>query len=681
MKKYNLSVLWICLTAILFSSCGKELNYEDSPSIKLAQLAQDSMILANPQEARKLIDEARVKAQDSAEYYYSEAVRSSLLMTLLKSDSALDCINRVKEYCAPLPHLSRFHYDMLILVENNRGNVLQYAYKADSAIIAYKKAIEYCQKGGFLRKLPRIYCNLGSMYGVLNDFPKQAYYYRRGVFLGDSLNIPAKDKFTGYYSLGGSYLFMNNFEQAKEYFDKAYKSLDIVPLYYQFLLLNNYVNLYYYHKDYARSWEYLMKIFPLVEPHQDEMPFEYAMLRTNYADLSIKLGTNIDQAKIYLDDTKRFFEENKNPANVYYVETLQLALALKKNDMQTAQKLVNRFEKEHISDIQINYLQNRNEALIDYYQKIHDYNKAFSLLQDNIQIDDSFKNETQKNYIADLSMRYMNDTTHLKHRVIISKQENKIEKLRLEMIFGAVIAIGLIVYFIEHLKRIKKDREHLFEQHLNEISKLKMQTIREKISPHLTFNILNREINCHPESATEYQRLTQLTKLLRKGLELSNRLAIPLSEELDFVSNYVSLLQETGNKFMFRLHKEGDICAEEAKVPSMIIQIPVENAIKHGFTETGKENIIDVFLKDVQTGIKITITNNGQKYAPFATADSRNNTGTGLKVIYQSIALMNSRNKEQITFNIGEVKEGTMVSIYVPYRFVYDWETSGHNLK
>lgn len=135
------------------------------------------------------------------------------------------------------------------------------------------------------------------------------------------------------------------------------------------------------------------------------------------------------------------------------------------------------------------------------------------------------------------------------------------------------------------------------------------------------------------------------------------------------------MLQGTGNPFTFRLREEGEIRAEDIKVPSMIIQIPVENAIKHGFQGIEGEGVIDLLLKDVQTGIEITIRNNGRKYTPFTTTNHPNSTGTGLKVIFQSITLMNTRNKEQITFNIreGEEEAGTVVAIYIPYRYSYDW--------
>lgn len=675
MTKHIHLLFCICLLAATAIGCSREKNYETSPSVMITQRVSDSIVISDTKLAEKMLNEARDKAQDSTEYYYAETIRSSLHLMTFKLDSSLYYIKRVENYCARLPRLSSIHYRMLIFTENNRANIYNITSKPDSAIIAIQKSIEYCHLGRLLNRFTMVYINLGDMYGAMNDFPMQAYCYRRGLFTCDSLNLSDEKKYPHYFALGYSYMQMRNFKQSEEYLDKAYRQFHKMPLLHQFTLLNDYVNLHYYQKDYLRSWEYLMKTFELVGDRNDEMPFECALMKGNYADLSIKLGKDLKKAKAYLEETKQFFENAENAAAVYYMETLQLSLALKEGDMQTAKRLAQHFEENKASNIPANYLQGRNEALIEYYQRVSEFRKAFALLQANTQIDDSLRNNAHKNYVADLNMRYMNDTTHLKNRVTISNQQNKIKVLRLEMILAVGIVIGLAAWFIDYRRKIKKNRQRLFERHLDEISKLKMQNIREKISPHFTFNVLNREINLHPTSTTEHQRLMQLTKLLRKGLDLSNRLAIPLSEELDFVSTYVSLLQGTGNPFTFRLRQEGEIRTEDIKVPSMIIQIPVENAIKHGFQEIEGEAVIDLLLKDVQTGIEITIRNNGRKYTPFTTTNHPNSTGTGLKVIFQSITLMNTRNKEQITFNIrqGEEEEGTVVAIYIPYQYAYDW--------
>lgn len=107
---------------------------------------------------------------------------------------------------------------------------------------------------------------------------------------------------------------------------------------------------------------------------------------------------------------------------------------------------------------------------------------------------------------------------------MINNQKNEIKTLQLEVALGTVLILGLIVYFIEYKRRVRKNQQQEFKQHIYEISKLKMQNIREKISPHFLFNVLNNEINQHPESTSEHQRLIRLTRLLRKGLDMSNRL-------------------------------------------------------------------------------------------------------------------------------------------------------------
>lgn len=507
MTKHIPLLICICLMAAAVIGCSKEKNYETSPSVMITQRVSDSIVISDTKLAEKLLNEARDKAQDSTEYYFSETIRSSLHLMTLKLDSSLYYIKRVENYCARLPRLSSIHYCMLIFTENNRANIYNIYSKPDSAIIAIQKSIEYCHQGKLLNRFPRVYINLGDMYEAINDFPMQAYCYRRGLFICDSLNLSEEQKYPHYFSLGISYLQMRNFKQAEEYLNKAYRQFHKMPILHKFILLNDYVNLYYYQKEYARSWDYLMKTFELMGDRNDEMPFECALMKGNYVDLSIKLGKDLKKAKAYLEETKQFFENTENAAAVYYMETMKLPLALKEGDMLTAKRLAQRFEEDKTSNIPANYLQSRNEALIEYYQKTSEFRKAFALLQANAQIDDSLRNNAHKNYVADLNMRYMNDTTHLKNRVTISNQQNKIKVLRLEMILAVVIVIGLAAWFIDYRRKIKKNRQRLFEQHLDEISKLKMQNIREKISPHFTFNVLNREINLHPTSTAEHQRL------------------------------------------------------------------------------------------------------------------------------------------------------------------------------
>ena len=72
-------------------------------------------------------------------------------------------------------------------------------------------------------------------------------------------------------------------------------------------------------------------------------------------------------------------------------------------------------------------------------------------------------------------------------------------------------------------------------QHM--INTLRMENIRNRVSPHFIFNVLNREINSHSNGYSENMR--QLVKLMRRNLELTEHLCVTLDEELDFVHTYI----------------------------------------------------------------------------------------------------------------------------------------------
>ena len=92
--------------------------------------------------------------------------------------------------------------------------------------------------------------------------------------------------------------------------------------------------------------------------------------------------------------------------------------------------------------------------------------------------------------------------------------------------------------------------------------------------------MLNREVSERKENP-DNTNLMGLIKLMRRNLELTDSLAVTLADELDFVHTYVSLEQKSlGEEFRFEV-STGDVDLNVVRVPSMLLQIPVENAIKH----------------------------------------------------------------------------------------------------
>ena len=169
--------------------------------------------------------------------------------------------------------------------------------------------------------------------------------------------------------------------------------------------------------------------------------------------------------------------------------------------------------------------------------------------------------------------------------------------------------------------------------------------------------------------------MMSLVKLLRRSLEVSSQTTVNLAEELDFVTTYVSLECNTwGADFRFEINCPESIDTTTTQIPSMIIQIPVENAIKHGLRGTEGKKMLAIDIEDKENDTVITVRNNGTGYKPRLMSSG---TGKGLKVIYQTIELLNIKNKNKIRFSISADNpentgsEGTRVVISIPKSYNY----------
>ena len=192
------------------------------------------------------------------------------------------------------------------------------------------------------------------------------------------------------------------------------------------------------------------------------------------------------------------------------------------------------------------------------------------------------------------------------------------------------------------------------------------------MSPHFIFNVLNREMA--ERNVEEKQELSSLVKLMRCNLELAEQLCVTLAEELDFVKTYINLERRSlGPDFHSELKIEKDVQPEQIRIPSMMIQIPVENAVKHALREKEGERNLWVSVCRRGNGICIKITDNGGGYRP----DSRNwGTGTGMKVIMQTIQILNNKNKEAIDVSVHNVslqsgEMGCEVTFWLPDNYDY----------
>ena len=108
-------------------------------------------------------------------------------------------------------------------------------------------------------------------------------------------------------------------------------------------------------------------------------------------------------------------------------------------------------------------------------------------------------------------------------------------------------------------------------------------------------------------------------------------------------------------------------------LPSMLIQIPVENAIKHALRGKEGERRLWIDVHRSGTYICVRITDNG---GGFKLNSANRGTGTGMKVIMQTIQILNAKNKEMIETSVHNIplpdgETGCEVSFHLPLNYDY----------
>lgn len=95
----------------------------------------------------------------------------------------------------------------------------------------------------------------------------------------------------------------------------------------------------------------------------------------------------------------------------------------------------------------------------------------------------------------------------------------------------------------------------------------------------------------------------------------------------------------------------------------------MENALKHAFTHPDASSVIDVEVRFTGEGVRLTVTDNGEGFRPGGDHADDRSTGTGLRVLSQTIDLLNRRNSRPLRFEIRSQQppsRGTVVEFFVP---------------
>ncbi len=225
-----------------------------------------------------------------------------------------------------------------------------------------------------------------------------------------------------------------------------------------------------------------------------------------------------------------------------------------------------------------------------------------------------------------------------------------------------LMAMSACVAFA-HFRKSQERERRAIELEVS-LAQAKLQALRMQINPHFLFNNLNAiSTLVHTSPLTADEMITDLSELFRASLENSSGHEISLSCEVELLQRYLAIEQR---RFGQRLKVEQSIAPEihQARVPTLILQPLVENAIRHGIEAQAGVGIIAIHATREGSQIKLSVSDNGKK--PFDAAVLAGNR--------QGIGLANTRarlqqlyGKEQ-SFTVGDGGlGGWTVEIKIPF--------------
>lgn len=221
------------------------------------------------------------------------------------------------------------------------------------------------------------------------------------------------------------------------------------------------------------------------------------------------------------------------------------------------------------------------------------------------------------------------------------------------------IMIGF-VYFFDRLRRAR-DAEVAASRLQTELAVAKLENLRLQLQPHFLFNTLNAISSVMYEDVRKADAmLARLSEFLRVILTTSETQEVTIDEELQMERMYVDVMKARLENAL-QLHISVDADARMARVPPLVLQPILENAIRHGMADI--RNDLDVTIEAVRAGgaLEIRVRDNGAGFDGPAPA-----FGHGLRNVRSRLQQVHGERARLTMAKL--LPQGTEVWLTLPYR-------------
>jgi len=460
------------------------------------------------------------------------------------------------------------------LAQINLGLLLSNSGNFDASNSAYFKAIDYAEACGAVRLKAVCLNNIGDNFKVLTDYNKCREYTRHAIDLNTKLKA--------WRGVAINYELLQQCDLKEKLYKDAKDNLVAgMP----FALIAN--------ENYILSTFYL----GFGKLHAINNQPDSALLYFKKAMNEAKPQNDLrNQYQVYIAET----EFLKNITGHRKIILLDSAYRIAKRTSY----LQGIADAAELLSSLYDDLNNKDSSLAYY----HIYRASNNLI---------FSENNRRNLIikesAWMIKRKEIENQHLKELSLLQKRDLIFKNALLSAFIILLILIIAIAFFIyKSIQSKKKRAESSFKQ---KIAETQMQSLRAQMNPHFIFNSLNSIENFimrnEKRAASDY--LNKFAELVRMILDSSRTQLVPFVKDLEGIKLYIELEQLRFNhKFSFQTAIDTELLNDDYKVPALLIQPYIENAVLHGLSQSDADNLYLFLSAKVENEYIIyTIEDNG----------------------------------------------------------------------
>ncbi|MCB0762827.1 MAG: histidine kinase, partial [Flavobacteriales bacterium] len=397
-------------------------------------------------------------------------------------------------------------------------------------------------------------------------------------------------------------------------------------------------------------------------------------LRLAMADIEIK-HNKINDARDHLRYCELFLDESSTYYDHAYWHLVNARLLVALNELDDA--LVELREHIHLAEQSEYYpfVLDYMELEYDILQLKNKTGEAHEALQRYLAKEQLFEHLLEKRELSALDDHY---SSELNKRISLELQKQElIDSQSFSRLLIIVISLLLVVSLVAGYL-FYRNRKQLADARYAKLH-LEQQALASQMNPHFIFNALNsiQSSILTEDKMVAYEFHNKFTRLMRRILTLSREEVVSLKEELETLMLYIDLERfRTDNAFDVTYDIDPSINQERQKIPSLLFQPYVENAIWHGIMPSGRKGLLEISLQSTVDHIICIVRDNGSGRTASITRNAKKRTphqSVGMEVTATRVQLFNRKMGQQVRVSIVDIARngksvGTEVQFTIPVR-------------